>query len=79
MIMSKIDFLGKKFVKITMEFVVEYDANVMDIEEVVSSAVTCFYEEDKEGNEMFLPYTDTMKVQEYTDSTFVDVTEEFSN
>jgi hypothetical protein len=62
-----------------MEFVVEYDANEMDINDVVSSAVTCFYEEDKEGNEMFLPYTDSMKVQEYTDSTFVDVTEEFIN
>jgi hypothetical protein len=77
--MSKIDFLDKKYVKITMEFVVEYDANEMDINDVVSSAVTCFYEEDKEGNEMFLPYTDSMKVQEYTDSTFVDVTEEFIN
>jgi hypothetical protein len=77
--MSKIDFLDKKYVKITMEFVVEYDANKMDINDVVSSAVTCFYEEDKEGNEMFLPYTDSMKVQEYTDSTFVDVTEEFIN
>jgi hypothetical protein len=75
--MSKIDFLGKKYVKITMEFVVEYDANEMDINDVVSSVVTCFYEEDKEGNEMFLPYTDSMKVQEYTDSTFIDVTEEF--
>jgi hypothetical protein len=77
--MSKIDFLDKKYVKITMEFVVEYDANEMDINDVVSSAVTCFYEEDKEGNETFLPYTDSMKVQEYTDSTFVDVTEEFIN
>ena len=77
--MSKIDFLDKKYVKITMEFVVEYDANEMDINDVVSSAVTCFYKEDKEGNEMFLPYTDSMKVQEYTDSTFVDVTEEFIN
>ena len=34
-----------------MEFVVEYDANEMDIQEVVDSAVTCFYEEDVEGNE----------------------------
>ncbi len=67
----------KKFVKITMELVVEYDANVMDIEEVVDSAVTCFLEEDKEGNELFLPYTDSMKVHEYIDTTFVDVTEEF--
>ena len=77
--MTKIDFLDKKYVKITMEFVVECDANEMDIQEVVDSAVTCFYEEDVEGNELFLPYTDSMKVQEYTDTTFVDVTEEFSN
>jgi len=75
--MTKVDFLGEKYVKITMEVVVKYDANELDIQEVVDSAVTCFYEEDKYGNEMFLPKTDTMEVHEYTDTKFVDVTEEF--
>ena len=31
---SKIDFLGKKFVEITMKVVIEYDANELDISDV---------------------------------------------
>lgn len=74
---NKIDFLGKKQVEITMKFIVEYDANELDINEVVSSAVACFYEEDTLGNETFSPSTPTMKVLEYTETEFKDVTEKF--
>jgi hypothetical protein len=76
--MKKINFLGDKYVKITMEVVVKYNADEMDIQEVVDSAVTCFYEEDKYGNEMFLPKTETMVVHEYINTTFVDVTDDIA-
>ena len=76
---NQIDFLGKKFVEITMKVVIEYDANEEDINEVVSSVVACFYNEDTFGNETFVPSTETMKVQEYGETTFEDVTEKFSD
>ena len=74
---SKIDFLGKKFVEITMKVVIEYDANELDISDVVSSVTTCFYNEDTYGNETFAPVTETMKLHDYSDTTFIDVTEKY--
>ena len=76
---NKIDFLGKKFVEVTMKVVIEYDANELDIEEVVNSVTDCFYNEDTYGNETFLPVTETMKVHEYleTDIVYNDVTEKY--
>lgn len=76
---NKIDFLGKKFVEVTMKVVIEYDANELDIEEVVSSITACFYNEDTYGNETFEPVTETMRVYEYleTDIVYNDVTEKY--
>ena len=76
---NKIDFLGKKFVEVTRKVVIEYDANELDIEEVVNSVTACFYNEDTYGNETFLPVTETMKVHEYleTDIVYNDVTEKY--
>jgi hypothetical protein len=76
---KQIDFLGKKFVEITMKVVIEYDANEEDIEDVVTSVVTCFYSEDTFGNETFIPLTETMKIYEYDEKIFEDVTERFTN
>jgi hypothetical protein len=76
---KQIDFLGKKFVEITMKVVIEYDANEEDIEDVVSSVVACFYSEDTFGNETFIPLTETMKIYEYDEKIFEDVTERFTN
>jgi hypothetical protein len=75
---NKIDFLGQKYVEITMKVVIEYNANELDIEEVVSSVVACFYNEDTYGNETFESATETMKVYEYIDDVpYVDVTEKY--
>jgi hypothetical protein len=74
---NKIDFLGKKFVEITMKVIIEYDANELDIEEVANSVTACFYSEDTYGNETFAPVTETMKVHEYGDTTHTDVTDKF--
>ncbi len=76
---NKIDFLGEKFVEVTMKVVIGYDANELDIEEVVSSVTACFYNEDTFGNETFLPVTETMRVYEYleTDIVYNDVTEKY--
>ena len=71
------NFLGKKQVEITIKVVVEYDANELDISDVVSSITTCFYSEDTYGNETFAPSTETMEVLEYIDTTFIDVTENY--
>jgi hypothetical protein len=62
-----------------MKVVVEYDANELDINEVVSSVTACFYNEDTLGIETFAPETETMKVHEYRETTFNDVTEEFKD
>ena len=75
---NKIDFLGKKFVEVTIKVVIEYDADELDIEEVANSVVACFYNEDTYGNETFEPETDNMKVHEYEEVVnFVDVTETY--
>jgi hypothetical protein len=74
---NKIDFLGEKFVEVTMKVVIKYNANELDINEVVSSVVACFHNEDTYGNETFLPVTETMEVHEYAETTFIDVTEKF--
>lgn len=77
---NKIDFLGKKFVEVTIKVVIEYDADELDIEEVANSVVACFYNEDTYGNETFEPETDNMKVHEYEEVVnFVDVTETYKD
>jgi len=71
---ATIDFLGKKQVSITMTVIVEYDANELDINEVVSSTVACFYNEDTYGNETYSPKTEQLEVIEYSETAYKDVT-----
>lgn len=73
---NTIDFLGDKYVEITMKFVVKYNANELDIQEVVDAATICFYSEDKHSVELFEPSTDDMEVIEYMEESFIDVTEQ---
>ena len=73
---SSIDFLNDKYVEITMKFVVKYNANELDIQEVVDAATICFYSEDKHSVELFAPSTDDMEVIEYMEESFIDVTEQ---
>ena len=70
-----IDFLGEKYVEITMTVLVKYNANDLDIQEVVDAATICFYSEDKHSVELFVPSTDDMEVIEYMEESFKDVTE----
>ena len=72
---NKIDFLGKKYVEVTVKVVIEYDANELDIKEVVNDTAIAFYKDDGYGNETFVPKTDLMTVKEYVNTTFIDVTE----
>ena len=70
---------GQKFVEITMTVVIEYNANEVDVEDVISSAVICFYSEDTYGIELFEPETETMTVHEYESTDFKDVTDEWKD
>ena len=72
---STIDFLGDKYVEITMTVLVKYNANELDIQEVVDAATICFYSEDKHSVELYQPSTDDMEVIEYMEESFEDVTE----
>jgi hypothetical protein len=67
----------EKFVEITMKVVVKYNPKKIDEEEVVNSVVACFYDEDTYGNETFAPSTETMQVQEYGETTHINVTKKF--
>jgi hypothetical protein len=72
---STIDFLGEKYVEITIKAVIKYNANELDIEEVVNAATICFHSEDKLGVELYQPSTDNMEVIEYMEDSYIDVTE----
>ena len=70
-----IDYLDDKYVEITMTVLVKYNANELDIQEVVDAATICFHYEDRHNIELFVPSTDDMEVIEYMEESFKDVTE----
>jgi hypothetical protein len=69
--------MGKAYVKINMSFVVEYDTNLYDENDVIDKSVACFYFEDKAGVENFLPKEEGLEVIDYLDTDGVDVTKQY--
>jgi len=64
-----------KEVKMTMEFVIDVDDNIVDIEELCDRVVVCFRNEDKLGIETFLPQDDGLMVIGYISTTIDNITE----
>jgi hypothetical protein len=71
-----IDYLDDKYVEITLTVLVKYNANELDIKEVVDATTICFHIEDRHNIELFVPSTDDMEVIEYMEESFIDVTEQ---
>jgi hypothetical protein len=60
-----------KEVEVTLKVVIEVDENVLDIDDLDNILVVCFRNEDKYGNETFLPKDEGLTVVEYI-STSID-------
>ena len=51
-----------KTVEVTMRVLIEVDDTVVDVNDIDSNLVVCFYEDDGYGNEQFLPKADGLTV-----------------
>jgi hypothetical protein len=63
-----------KSVEVTMKFLVDVDDDI-EINELDSRLVVCFYHEDTYGTEHFLPKTEGLTITEYIDTTINSVTQ----
>jgi hypothetical protein len=63
-----------KSVEVTMKFLVDVDDDI-EINELDSRLVVCFYHEDTYGTEHFLPKTEGLTITEYLDTTINSVTQ----
>lgn len=63
-----------KSVEVTMKFLVDVDDDI-EINELESRLVVCFYHEDTYGTEHFLPKDNGLTVTEYLDTTINSVTQ----
>jgi hypothetical protein len=63
-----------KSVEVTMRFLVDVDDHI-EINELDSRLVACFYHEDTYGTEHFLPKTEGLTITEYLDTTINSVTQ----
>lgn len=64
-----------KSVEVTMKVLIDVDETVVDIDNLDSQLVVCFYKEDTYGTEHFLPKTEGLTVTEYIDTTINSITE----
>ena len=64
-----------KSVEVTMKVLIDVDETVVDIDNLDSQLVVCFYKEDTYGIEHFLPKTEGLTVTEYIDTTINSITE----
>ena len=64
-----------KAVEVTMKVLIDVDDDIVDISELDSRLVVCFYHEDTYGTEHYLPKADGLSVTEYIDTTIDSVTE----
>lgn len=64
-----------KAVEITLKVLIDVDDNIIDVNELDSRLVVCFYHEDTYGTEHYLPKADGLSVTEYIDTTIDSVTE----
>lgn len=64
-----------KAVEVTLKVLIEVDDNIVDVNDLDSRLVVCFYHEDTYGTEHFLPKADGLSVTEYLDTTINSITE----
>jgi hypothetical protein len=62
-----------KSVEVTMKFLVDVDDDI-EINDLESQLVVCFYHEDTYGTEHFLPKTEGLTITEYLATTINSVT-----
>lgn len=60
-----------KTIEVTMRFIVNAEDGI-DISELDSKLVACFYHEDTYGTEHFLPKEDGLTIVEYSDATIIE-------
>jgi hypothetical protein len=63
-----------KSVEVTMKFLVDVDDNI-EINDLESRLVVCFYHEDTYGTEHFLPKGEGLTVTEYLDTKINSITQ----
>lgn len=64
-----------KAVEVTIKVLIDVDDNIVDVSDLDSRLVVCFYHEDTYGTEHYLPKADGLSVTEYIDTTIDSVTE----
>ena len=64
-----------KSVEVTMKVVIEVDDTIVDVDNLDSQLVVCFYHEDTYGTEHYLPKAEGLTVTEYIDTTINSITE----
>jgi hypothetical protein len=64
-----------KAVEVTIKVLIDVDDNIVDVNELDSRLVVCFYHEDTYGTEHYLPKADGLSVTEYIDTTIDSITE----
>jgi hypothetical protein len=64
-----------KTVEVTMRVLIEVDDTIVDVDNIDSDLVVCFYKDDGYGNEMFLPKADGLTVLEYLDTRIESINE----
>ena len=64
-----------KAVEVTLKVLIDVDVNIVDVSDLDSRLVVCFYHEDTYGTEHFLPKADGLSVTEYLGTTIDSITE----
>jgi hypothetical protein len=64
-----------KAVEVTLKVLIDVDDSIIDVNDLDSRLVVCFYHEDTYGTEHYLPKADGLSVTEYIDTTINSVTE----
>ena len=64
-----------KAVEVTLKVLIDVDDSIIDVNDLDSRLVVCFYHEDTYGTEHYLPKVDGLSVTEYIDTTINSVTE----
>ncbi len=64
-----------KAVEVTIKVLIDVDDNIVDVSDLDSRLVVCFYHEDTYGTEHFLPKADGLSVTEYLGTTIDSITE----
>jgi hypothetical protein len=64
-----------KAVEVTIKVLIDVDDSIVDVSDLDSNLVVCFYHEDTYGTEHFLPKADGLSVTEYLGTTIDSITE----